>query len=86
MFFLNFLTVRFLVGGGREDCGSGCTWTAAGAVLLLLFCWAAHAFNNGHLLLLLLAMSARPVLLLPLHALLLALPPSTVAILLRTGT
>ena len=58
-FFLNnVLLCVFLLG--REDCGCESTWTAAGAMLLLL---------------LLLAMSARPVLL-PLHALLRVHPPS----------
>mgnify|MGYP007076046672 CR=1 FL=1 len=75
--------MRFLVGGGREDCGCGSTWTTVGVVLLLLLWWTARAFFIVHLYLrlrlLLFALSARPVLLLPLHALLLlALPPSLV--------
>ena len=72
--FFYCVIVRFLFGGGREDCGCGCgsTWTAAGVVLLLLLCWTARAFLSVHLhlLLLLLAMSARPDVLLPLRAML----------------
>ena len=64
-FLMCYVIVRFLFGGGREDCGCGSTWTAAGAVLLLLLCWTSRAFLSLHLLLLLLLlrMSARPVLL-----------------------
>ena len=74
-----YVTVRFLFGGGRQNCWCGSTWTIAGAVLLLLLCWAARLFLSVHLFLLLLAVSARPDVLLPLRALLRVLPPSLLA-------
>ena len=74
VFLMCYVTVRFLFGGGREDCGCGSTWTIAGAVLLLLLCWTARLFLSVYLLLL--VVSARPDVLLPLRALMRVLPPS----------
>ena len=72
-----YVSVRFLFGGGRQNCWCGSTWTIAGAVLLLLLCWTVCLFLNVHLLLL--AVSARPDVLLPLRALLRVLLPSLLA-------
>ena len=80
VFLMCYVTVRFLFGGGRQNCGCGSTWTIAGAVLLLLLCWTARLFLSVYLplllLLLLLVVSVRPDVLLPLRALLRVLPPS----------